>query len=377
VVDLRRRLHEIPEIAWHENRTAAAIRRWLDRAGIEWQEVADTGTVAIVGNSDAKVVGIRSDIDGLPIEEQTHLEFRSRHPGFMHACGHDAHMAVVCGCATILKQLESELDGTVKLWFQPAEEEPPGGAQAMIAEGVMSDPAVNMVFGLHVNPEITTGRVGLRQGPLMAGVLDFDIKICGKGGHAALPHRANDVIVAISELVGSLQTIASRRVDPLDPVVVSMGRIEGGKVRNVLPSESSLSGTVRAFSRSLLKTVQRQITTIATGVARANGCRAEVTFGNSYPPLINSLEAVECLERSVRTMRGARALVWIRNPVMGGEDFARYLELAPGAMFHLGIRNSRVGSVQPWHHPGFLVDEGALPVGIEVLTNAVFEYLDS
>ncbi|MFH2056157.1 MAG: amidohydrolase, partial [bacterium] len=252
LIALRRELHQIPETAWQEEKTSARLQKQLEKIGAEQRRIAGTGILGQLKSGTGRVLALRSDIDALPIEELTDLPFKSRHPGRMHACGHDVHMSIIIGCATVLAQLRDEFQGTVKFFFQPAEEAPPGGAEALIKAGVMAKPKVEMVFGLHVNPEIPTGKIGLRDGPLMAGVLDFDIRIIGDGGHAALPHRAHDPIVCAASLVEALQTIVSRNLDPFEPAVVSIGKIEGGTARNIVPPECRLEGTARALNKTTL-----------------------------------------------------------------------------------------------------------------------------
>jgi amidohydrolase len=375
LINLRRELHQIPEVAWQEKKTSARISRWLKKSGVDHRTVAGTGILGQLQAGSGRVVAVRSDIDALPVSEQTDLPFKSQHAGRMHACGHDMHMAIVSGCAAVLARLPEARPGTVKFIFQPAEEAPPGGAEEMIKAGVMVDPRVEMVFGLHVNPEIPTGKIGLRDGPLMAGVLDFDIRIIGEGGHAALPHRTKDPIVCAAALVQGLQTLVSRNIDPFEPAVVSIGKIDGGTARNILPAECRLEATARALNQKTLSLLQRRITTLARGIAKGYGCKAELTVHDGYPPLLNDPQANRFLAAAAERTLGRRAWQPIANPSMGGEDFARYLEQAPGAMFHLGIRNAKLGSTRGWHHPEFMADENAIGVGVKVLTQAVLDYL--
>lgn len=375
LIALRRELHQIPEVAWQEQKTSALLSQQLKKAGIEHTKVAGTGILGQIKSGSGKVLAIRTDIDALPIEEETNLPFKSKHPGRMHACGHDVHMSIVTGCAKILAKLRDEFRGTVKFFYQPAEEAPPGGAQQLIKAGVMEKPKVDMVFGLHVNPEIVTGKIGLRNGPLMAGVLDFDLKITGEGGHAALPHKGRDPIACTAAIVQALQTVVSRNLDPFEPAVVSIGKIDGGTARNVVPPECRLEGTARALNKKTLMLLRQRITALARNIAKGFDCKAELTAHDSYPPLLNDHRANRHFEVAAGALLGGRSCVWIENPSMGGEDFARYLEQAPGAMFHLGIRNSKLGSTKGWHHPHFLVDEAAIAVGVKVMTRAALDYL--
>lgn len=375
-VQLRRQLHRIPEIAWEEKKTAALLRNWLKVRGVSSRAVAGTGTIAEIVSGKGRTLAIRSDIDGLPIEEATGLPFRSLHPGRMHACGHDLHMATVASTAAALARVKEGFHGRVKFIFQPAEEEPPGGAQALIKAGVMRNPKVDMIFGLHVNPGIPVGKIGLKEGPLMAGVVDFNIEIQGRGGHAALPHLTSDSVVCASALIAGLQTIVSRNVDPIEPAVISIGKIEGGSARNVLPPVCRLFGTARALNNSTLFGLRRKIQSMTQATAKAHGCRAKVDFISGYPPLVNDRSANLQLLRGAVESLGAKAVKDIDNPLLGGEDFARYLEHAPGAMFHLGVRNSKIGAIHGWHHPQFTADERAIGVGISTLVYAAVGYLN-
>ncbi len=375
-IKLRRELHRIPEIAWQEKKTSALLRSWLKSHGVASKAVAATGILASVRSGPGKTVLIRSDLDGLPIEEQTGLPFKSAHKGRMHACGHDMHMAVVAGSAVALQQLRSDFKGAVKVVFQPAEEEPPGGAQALIRAGVMLKPKVDIVFGLHVNSGIAAGKVGVRNGPLMAGVVDFDVDISGRGGHVALPHLTDDVLACGATMLTHLQSIVPRGVDPIEPTAVSVGKMEGGTARNVLPPFCRLCGTARALNEETLEKLRDRIMVVAKSIAATFGCTAKLTFLDGYPPLINDETAVSYLSRGAGKSLGTRAVVTMKNPFLGGEDFARYLKHAPGAMFHLGVRNRKIGAVYGWHHPKFVADENAIEVGIKTLVNAAIDFLN-
>jgi amidohydrolase len=239
----------------------------------------------------------------------------------------------------------------------------------------MKNPAVDLILGLHVNPEIPAGKIAVRDGALMSGVLEFDIEVVGKGGHGAQPDRTRDPIIAGTAIVQHLQTIASRRLDPFEPVVVTVGKIVGGSARNVIPEECKLSGTARALNHKTLGRLRREIRKIAVGTAKAMGCRADITFHEGYPPLQNDSTANELIVRAAYKTIGRGKVVSLTRPYLAGEDFARYLEQAKGAMFHLGISNPKIGAVQGWHHPAFIADEECLGVGIKILTQALVEYL--
>ncbi len=375
-VALRRQLHQTPETAWQEKKTARKLRHWLKHYGISHRSIAGTGIMAEIKSGKGRVIALRTDMDALPITEETDYPFKSTQPGRMHACGHDIHMAVVCTCATILKQLQGEYRGTVKFFFQPAEEVPPGGARELIRAGVMNNPQVEMILGLHVNADIKIGRIGVRDGTLMAGALDFDIEIEGKGGHGALPHKTDDPLLCAATLVQKLQTIVPRNIDPFEPAVVSIGKIEGGSARNIIPPACKLLGTARAMNTKTLRQLHRRIMKIVTTTAKGFNCRSRVTFLDGYPPLINDSRANKLIVAAAKESLGDRAIEYLANPYLGGEDFARYLEHATGAMFHLGIGNKKIGAVYGWHHPRFKADEKAIDIGARVLTNAAIGFLN-
>lgn len=375
-IDLRRRLHQIPETAWEERKTSAALKDFLKTHGIPFKSVVDTGVVGEIKSGKGKCVAIRSDIDALPITEENDYAFKSTHPGRMHACGHDIHMATVSMAGLMLMHMKSEFAGTVKLLYQPSEESPPGGAIAMVEAGVLKNPQVDMIFSLHVWPTINTGQIGIKDGALCAGVLDFDIKILGKGGHGAYPHDTIDPIVCAAQIVSSLQTIVSRNVNPFEPAVVSIGKIDGGTTRNVIPPICNLYGTARAQSMSMLKLLQTEIEKIVLNIAKGHGCKAKFTYLKGYPPLANVPAANRYLSKACLDLYGKKAQVSLPHPSMGGEDFAYFLNHVPGAMFLLGTRNPKIDAIYGLHHPKFKADENAIAIGAAILTKAVIDFLN-
>lgn len=376
-VALRRTLHRIPEIAFQEHKTSATIKKFLTRHKIEFRTAAGTGIVAEIRSGEGKCVAIRSDIDALPVAEETDLPFRSIHPGAMHACGHDVHMAIVSTCALMLHRLRDQFHGTVKFLYQPAEEAPPGGAIDMISQGALENPKVDMIFGLHVNPAIAIGKIGVRDGGLFGSEFDFDVEIVGKGGHGAIPHKAIDPIVCASAVVTALQSIVARNIDPFVPAVVSIGKIEGGSARNIIPDSCRLLGTARAQDAVTLKQLKRTIDNIIKKTAQAYQCQAIAKYYVGYPPLVNDPLANRFIVNSCRELFGENSVQFIPKPSMGAEDFARYLQHTAGAMFFLGIRNKEIGAAYGWHHPKFMVDEAAIPFGAAVLTKATLDFLNA
>lgn len=363
IVALRRELHQHPELGYQEHRTGALVRRVLDELGIAYRfPVAETGVVATLGSGASPCVALRADMDALPIHEEADVPFRSRTDGRMHACGHDCHTAMLLGAARILKEIESELRGTVRLLFQPAEEGGAGGRR-MCEEGALESPEVEQVFGLHVWPLLPTGTIGSRAGTFLAAAGQLEIIVRGVGGHAAMPHLAVDPVACAAKLICELQTLVSRELDPLSPGVVSVTSIHGGDAHNVIPDHVRLRGTLRSLTLEGLLRLQQRVREMAVHVAAANRCEAEVAFpGNDYPPTVNDPASWRTAAHLGSQLLGESAVHEL-PPVMGGEDFAFYLQRVPGCFVALGIRNEESGAVHSVHHPRFLVDEDALPVG--------------
>lgn len=364
ITNVRRQLHRIPELRYEEVKTSALVRATLDELGIPYVAgIAETGVVATVGPQTGPCVALRADMDALPIEEAGQSEFRSTHPGKMHACGHDCHTAMLLGAAKLLKNREASLPGPVKLIFQPAEE---GGAGAyrMCQAGILEAPRVQRIFGLHVWPQLPTGTIGSCVGTLLAAAGEVDITIRGKNGHAAMPQFARDPIIAAAQLITSLQTIVSRELDPIRSGVVSITMINAGTAYNVIPDQVTLRGTIRSLTMDGLKMMQQRVQEITNHVALGHRCTAEVDFpGNDYPPTVNDAHAWTLSQKIGGELLGSEHVKTI-DPVMGGEDFAYYVQDGvPGCFVALGIRNSEIGAVHSVHTPDFLVDEAALPLG--------------
>lgn len=374
VVDIRRDLHAHPEMAFREVRTAALAARRLRALGWEVaEEVARTGVVAVLRGNGPRTVALRADMDALPIQEIDRKSYRSGTAGVMHACGHDGHVAGMLGVAEVLARRKISLRGTVKLLFQPAEESP-GGALPMIQAGVLKNPDVDAIFGLHMWNDFPVGRLGVRPGPLLAAADQFDITIIGRGGHGAAPHQTRDPIMAAVHAIQGLQSLSSRMVDPLQPIVVSVGRIRGGEAFNVIPDRVEFSGTIRTFDPKLRKKLPQMVRTIVGGSARAFGAEFEMKYTMYYPATINDPGMAALVQQVAAGVVGA-ANVDDRVQTLGGEDMSYFLNEVPGCFFFLGCRNEKKGFASPHHSNTFDFDEAALPIGVETLVRTVEAFL--
>jgi IAA-amino acid hydrolase len=376
ITGIRRELHQYPELMYEEVKTSAVVRRTLDELGISYRyPVAKTGVVATLGDGNGPCVALRADMDALPIHEQVDVPFRSKIDGKMHACGHDCHTSMLLGAARLLKERESEIHGTIKLFFQPAEEGGAGG-ELMCKEGALANPDVQRVFGIHVWPYLPMGAVGSRTGVFLAAAGELEITVNGKGGHAAMPHTTFDPVATAAKIICELQTIVSREVDPLEPAVITIATVHGGDAHNVIPQSVKLTGTIRSLSMEGLRFLQGRAKEVAVQVAAANRCEAVVEFtGHDYPPVIND-ETCWRLARDVAGQLLGSAAVMELPPVMGGEDFAFYTQHVPGVFVVLGVMQDGGGPVYGVHHPLFSANEKALPAGAALHASYALRSLD-
>ncbi len=368
LVALRRDLHRHPELAWNERRTAEQVARFLDGRGLALQTgLGGTGVVAEAKGDAGPTLLLRVDMDALPIQEDSRAAHASEVPGAMHACGHDGHVAMGAAAARIAATRRAA--GTVRVLFQPAEEGE-GGAQAMVAAGVMD--GVGVAVGVHLWNELPVGTLGVRAGPLMAAVDRLRIVVRGRGGHGGKPHRSADPVVAAAHVVTALQTIVSREVPPTVAAVVTLGSVHGGQAFNVIPDEVTLLGTIRTFDAALRQSMPERVSRIASGIAEALGGRAEVEVRPGNPPVVNDAAVSEMARRAAARVVGEENVVE-PEPTMGGEDMAIYFERAPGCFVFVGSANPARGLDQPHHSPRFDFDEDALLVGTQFLVEVMRE----
>lgn len=378
LISIRRAIHQYPELGNNEFRTASLIEKTLREFRIPCKRLTRTGIVGYlqgkIRSTSAKCVALRADMDALPLTEKGRKPYRSKIPGVMHACGHDAHVAMLLGAASLLK--DREFPGLIKLMFQP-NEEGAGGALQLIDKGVMRSPKVDAVFGLHVNPRLPVGAIGVKPGPLMASVDKFTLEIIGRGGHAAYPHEGLDPLPIASEVILALQTIVSRKTDPVDSVVVTVGTIQGGTRYNILAESVLLTGTVRTLSEKTHRAAPRWIRQIVDGVTKAHGASHRFEYEVLGSVLSNDANMAQLAARAGARIVGPSNVVALQSATMGGEDFAEYLKAAPGCFVYIGTGSASKSKLVPWHHPEFDLNETAMPVGSKLLAEMALDFLKS
>ncbi len=379
VVELRRDFHSYPEVAFEEYRTSEIIEKELKILGIETFRLTETGVVGLLDTGkEGPTIALRADIDALPLKdmkEPLKVPYVSKNDGVCHACGHDGHTAILLGTAMVLSKIKDEFTGKVKFIFQPAEERTKriGGASILVEKGVLENPKVDSIFGLHLWTNYPTGKIGLRTGKFMASSDDFTIEIIGKGGHASAPHETVDPIVIASQVVLALQTIVSRSIKPIEPAVVTVASIHGGTGYNIIPESVTLVGTVRTFNPEVQDYIEKRIGEIVDGVTKANKATYKYTYNRGYPPVITSKEITDYVWKISEKVVGSKN-VFEAEPVMGAEDFAYYLQKVPGTFALVGCRNEQKGADKPHHHPQFDIDEDALLIGTKLMVEYVLNY---
>ena len=370
IISIRHDLHSHPEIKQQETRTASTIESFLDQAGIKHRRCAGTGVIGVIGRGSGHTVALRADIDALPIPDHTNLPWSSATPNTTHACGHDGHTAILLGTAWVLKQMEAELTGTILCLWQPAEEGG-AGAEKMIRDGALENPAPEAIFAIHGWPSLSVGKAGYRFGPALASTDDFVITVKGKGTHGAMPHAGIDPIVTAARIVEGIQLIRSRMINPLAPLVITVGSIHGGSAVNVIPDEVTLTGTIRTLDPETRRLIPPLMERMAVETARASGAEAEFNLTAGYPPVINEERATAFARDALRDILGADRVVEIKDPVMGGEDFAYYLEKIPGSFLRIGV-----GDRPPLHNSSYDFNDEAIPFGIRIMAGIAVRFLE-
>ncbi|WP_427339734.1 M20 metallopeptidase family protein [Caloranaerobacter sp. DY30410] len=354
---IRRDLHKIPEVGLNEHKTSKYIIEKLKKYGYTIERVAGTGVVAYKkGRTLKKAIAFRADMDGLRVNEQTGVSYSSKENGMMHACGHDGHMAILLGLASYLSDFE--LDRDIVLLFQPAEEGP-GGAEIIVKEGILKKYNVEYIFGLHILPDLEQGKIGITPGPMMAQTGEFDIKITSKGGHGAMPHTAIDSIYIASQLINSYQSIISRNIEPIEGCVLTIGKIEGGRARNIIADNVRLEGTIRAFSTEVYNKIKQRMVEINFGLEKMFDVNINMEIKDMYPPVVNDYKLFEIFKDMFKDT------IEIIKPMMISEDFSYYQREIPGLFFMLGSRNEKKGYIHPLHSCYFNFDEEILKIGLD------------
>ena len=376
MIRTRRTLHMHPELAYHEEDTSRLVAKRLESLGIDVKrKVGGTGVLGTLkGSRKGRVVALRADMDGLPVQETSDVKFRSKVDGVMHACGHDTHVAMLLGAARILSENRKELRGTVKFLFQPAEEHGGrGGAMPMIEDGVMDDPKVDYVFGLHIEATRRSGEFGVREGAIAAAPDTFKVRIIGKGGHGSAPHETVDPIYVAAHVILALQGVSARMIDPVRPFVITVGAVHSGTKENIIPDVATLDGTIRTLDERTRKLAKRRVEEVVKGVCKSFGASAEVDFEKyAYPVTVNDPKTTEGVVRVLKRIPGTK--VRTVEAMLGGEDFSRFLQKAPGTFYFLGSRNPAKGCVYPNHSAKFKVDEDVLKFGAASLAMLALEF---
>jgi amidohydrolase len=377
VVAFRRDFHKHPEIAFEEVRTSGVVADELTKLGLEVQTgIGQTGVVGILeGAQDGPTILYRADMDALPMQEENEVDYASVIPGKMHACGHDAHTAIGLGVAKIMTQHREKIAGRIKFVFQPAEEAV-GGAKAMVADGVLENPRPDVSLGLHVWNSMPIGKVGITNGPSMAGASTFDLVINGKGGHGAAPHTTADPVICAAQLIMAFQTIVSRNVDPLDSAVVTVTRMKASDAYNIIPAQVELAGTVRTYTIEVRDLIERRMNEIATNLCLAMGCQAEFTMEHHVLPVENHPDVAARVQKVAGTLFDADKILTDER-TMGSEDVGLLMDDVPGTFVFLGSMNEERGLNFGHHHPRFDIDEDSLASGVALMTAALADYLIS
>lgn len=376
ILKLREEIHQNPELAYEEFQTSETIKGALEKYKIPYKgNICKTGIVALIeGGSKGKTVAIRCDMDALPMEEKTGVSFASKNKGVMHACGHDAHMAMVLGASYVLNHLKHELRGSIKFIFQPAEEHGiVGGAKFMIEEGVLENPKVDGIFGIHVWPEIGENKFGVTEGEMMASCDVWRLKLKGKGGHISAPHKAKNPIFVAAQLINGIAGMRTQNIDPFENVIIDIGSMHAGTVAgNIIPDEVTFAGNVRVYNNILRKRIKDDFTNLLEGLSKSFGISYDLDYNFGYAPIVNNPKATEFFKKSSAKIIGEDNIL-SPDPVMGSEDFGEYMQVVPGAFGWLGVKQE---SSIDLHNPRFIVDEETIKKGILIYCQTVMDFLN-
>ena len=374
LIDIRRDLHENPELGFDLFRTSQKVKDFLSKEGIEFYEVAQTGICAIIRGKGEKTIALRADMDALPVQDKKNCHYASKVHGKMHACGHDAHTTILLGAAKILNGMKDEISGNVKLFFEPAEETT-GGAPIMIKEGVLENPNVDAVIGLHVEEWLESGTVGLKREVAYAASNPFTIKIIGRGGHGASPHMTIDPIVIASNVIMSLQNIVSREIPPTDPAVITIGSIHGGTAQNIIPEEVTIAGIIRTMKSEHREYIKTRLTQVVEGIVNSMRGSCEINIEESYPCLYNDDKLAEMFENKASEVIGQGNVHKLDKPTMGVESFAYFSMERPALFYFLGSGNKEKGTLNPAHGSLFDIDESCICIGVAMQCKLAYEFL--
>ncbi len=373
ILEMRRYFHMNPELSFRESNTLDVIEKELKGMGLNPVRVENGGIYAdIVGGKPGKTVAVRADMDGLPVTEENEVPYVSKNKGVMHACGHDCHTAMLLGFAKLVLANRDGLAGRVRLLFQQAEEQPPGGAVSFIRNGVLKD--VDFVIGQHVQTRFDAGKIGIEYGVAMANADEFRIRIHGKGGHGSAPESAIDALIVATTYINAAQSIISRSVSPHKTAVVTFGTIHSGYRYNIIAAHAEMTGTVRTFDAEVQSLIIRRLEEVLKGICSSFGATYEFEYIKGYPVLINDEKVARVVESAAEDVLGKGCAVH-SGPESGGEDFAYYLQEVPGAFYFLGVRNEKKGLTSPQHSPTYDVEEKALKSGSEILYRSVLKLL--
>ena len=373
MVQTRRHLHKNPEISFKEFDTTDYILHELKKIGIKTERPMETGCIGIIeGDVESdRIIALRADIDALPMSEEgtSKSAFMSEREGAAHCCGHDFHTSNLLGAANILMDLKEQIPGKVVLIFQAGEEKLPGGGRLLTESGFLQNLGVQKIFGMHTNPNFAPGEVAVKPGAFMACTVEFEAEIMGKGGHAAAPHTTVDPIVIAAQVIQQFQTIVSRSMDPTEPAVITVGKIEAGSAHNIIPEKALLIGTVQAFSMETARFIKDRMETVVAGTTAAAGADYTFIFDEGYPAVVNSEETTDQFLKAAADQLSADRIIHLKKPIMAGEDFAFYQQEFPGTFFFLGTGSDDADSKWSWHHPRYNVDECAFKTGAALMAS--------